>query len=295
MRIFEGIWPALVTPLGEDRHVNVPVLRQLVDYLIAKSVDGFFVGGTTGEGIYLGVPDRKRLLETVIDQVAGRLPVIAHVGATASGDAIELVAHARDCGAAAVSSILPPMYTDWRVLRRYFGLLGETAPDLPLFVYLFNPLFDSAAFLHELATIPNFSGGKYTGPNMYEMRRMIDMGAGRWTVWSGMDEQCVYAAMMGATGAIGSTLNFMPGVYRQIRACVQQGDHAAAQALQLRANQVTAVLIAHNFQPALKEVLTMLGLPVGQPTLPHLPLSEGQRASLHRSLAETAFDELVRL
>ena len=155
--------------------------------------------------------------------------------------------------------------------------------------------FDTAAFLRELATIPNFAGGKYTGPNMYELRRMIDLGAGRWTVWSGMDEQCVYAAMMGATGAIGSTLNFMPGAYRKIREYVRQGDYAAAQDLQIRANQVTAVLIANNFQPSLKEVLTLLGLPCGVPTLPHLPLTDEQRANLHRGLAETDFDALVKL
>ncbi len=293
--MFEGIWPALVTPFTDDNRVNQPVLRDLVDYLLDKRVDGFFVGGTTGEGIFSSLADRQLVIETVVDQVAGRAPVLAHVGAVASGDAVVLARHAQNCGAAGISSILPPLYTAWPVLRRYYETIAQAAPDLPLFVYLLLPNYDAASLIRELAQIPSFEGAKYTGSNMYEMRQIIDMGNGGWSVWSGMDEQCVYAAMMGATGAIGSTLNIMPGVYRSIRERVHRGDYAGAQDLQERANRVIAVMVANNFQGALKEILTMNGLPCGQPRLPYLPLTDDQRAALHRGLAETDFKELASL
>jgi N-acetylneuraminate lyase len=81
MRTFEGIWPALLTPFTENYQINVPVLRDLVEFLISKPVDGLFVGGTTGEGIFLPLHERKLMIETVFDQARGRIPIIAHVGA----------------------------------------------------------------------------------------------------------------------------------------------------------------------------------------------------------------------
>jgi N-acetylneuraminate lyase len=275
--------------------VNTSVLREHVQYLIDKKVDGLFVGGTTGEGIYMPVSQRKQVLETVIVQVNGRIPVITHVGAVASGDAVDLARHAADHGAAGVSSILPPLYANWTALYKYFEMIAESVPDLPLLIYLLMPNYDATALMRELIKIPAVVGGKYTGPNMYEMRQIIDLRREEWSIWSGMDEQCVYAAMMGATGAIGSTLNIMPGVFRKIRACVATGDYSTAQDLQERANRVIAVMIANNFQPSLKEVLTTMGFPCGDPFLPFLPLTDEQRKTLHSQLAETDFAELAKL
>ncbi len=80
MRSFNGVWPALVTPFTAENTVNVTVLRELVEYLIDKRVDGFYVCGTTGEGIYMSVEERKLVAETVLEQVSGRVPAIVHVG-----------------------------------------------------------------------------------------------------------------------------------------------------------------------------------------------------------------------
>src|SRR5215207_6027770 len=135
MRTFKGCWPALVTPFAKDHRVNYPVLCDLVDYLIDKRVDGLFVGGTTGEGIFLPVSERKRLIEAVVEQAGSRIPIIAHVGAVSAWDAVDLAQHASGCGAAGISSILPPLYLNWPSIRRYFELLSEAVPELPLLVY----------------------------------------------------------------------------------------------------------------------------------------------------------------
>lgn len=295
MPIYSGIWPALVTPSAADQTVNESALRHLVEYLIGKGVDGFYVGGTTGEGIFMPASERMRLAEVVLAQVNGRVPVIVHVGAVALGDAIALARHARQVGAVGVSSILPPLYDTLDVLVQYYTRLAAAAPDLPLYTYLLNPNLDAVALLRRLMDIPNLGGTKYTGPNMFEFRQIVELGAGNWTVFSGMDEQCLFAAMMGATGCVGSTLNFMPGVYKAIQRAVQTGDYAQAQTLQLAANQVTQALIEVGFQGGLYEALAMLGLDCGQPRLPRQPLTDSQRAALHRALETTRFRELVAL
>lgn len=295
MRTFSGIWPALVTPLTDAGTVNVPVLRDIVGYLLGKGVDGFYIGGTTGEGIYLPVTERQRIVESVLQTVAGRVPVIVHVGTPVSNDAVALAQHAQAHGAAGVSSVLPPLYNDARSIQRYYATVAAAVPDLPFLSYLLNPNLDAVALMRSLMPIPNLAGTKYTGPNMYEMSRIIDMGKPEWTVFSGMDEEAVYADMLGVAGNIGSTLNFMPGAYQEIGRLVRAGEFSAAHDLQRRANAVTTVMSEVGFGGALKAVMTRLGFPAGEPMLPNLPLSSEQKAELDRKLAETDFEALVAL
>lgn len=292
---FEGVWPALVTPFTEDNVVNVAVLRQIVDYLIGKGVDGFYIGGTTGEGIFTPVEQRRLVIETVLDQVSDRLPVIVHVGCVAVKDAIELARHARENGAVAISSIVPPLYGSTASIVEYFRVVAQSAPGLPFLPYLLNPNIDALALMCELMKIPNVQGTKYTGPNMYEFRRILDLGLGNWTMFSGMDEQTLYAAMNGATGNIGSTVNFMPGAYRSIREHCLAGQYSEAQEIQLKANEVTSTMIDVGFSGALKEVMHILGFDCGAPRLPSMPLSNEQRSTLRVRLEQTEFQALVAM
>src|SRR5690606_710923 len=148
--------------------------------------------GSTGEGIYMSVAERKVVLETVIDQVNGRLPVIAHVGCVAAGDAAALARHAQEAGANGVASIIPPLYQNIRSIHDYYAQLAKAAPDLPLLTYIFGGPADAVALMRALLDLPTLIGGKYTGPNMFEFRRILELGTGDWTLFSGMDEQCVF-------------------------------------------------------------------------------------------------------
>ncbi|NJN84756.1 MAG: hypothetical protein HC802_22355, partial [Caldilineaceae bacterium] len=270
MAQFSGAWPALVTPFTEAGEVNAPVLRRLLDYLIDRGIGGFYVNGSTGEGIYMTVAQRKLALETAVDKVAGRVPVIAHVGAVATPDATELAAHAQQAGADGVASILPPLYAHPDSLFDYYASLSKAAPDIPLFTYIFGGGLDAVALMQKLMAIDTVAGSKYTGPNMYEFRQIVELrNDDGWTIFSGMDEQCLFAAMFGASGNIGTTLNYIPSVYREIHAAVGRGDMAEGVRLQLRANEITRILFNYGFPGALKEVMGMLGFDCGQPRLPN--------------------------
>lgn len=292
---YTGVWPALVTPNLPEGGINEAVLRNLTEYLINKGVSGFYVGGTTGEGIFMPATDRKRLVENVLSQVDGRVPILVHVGAVAAGDAIDLARHARDHGAAGISSIIPPLYDSMDIITRYFETLASAVPDISLYAYLLNPSLDAVALMDRLAQIPSIAGTKYTGSNMFELEQIIERSIDGWTIFSGMDEQCAYAAMMGATGCVGSTLNFMPGVYKAIRDSVEQGNYGKAQELQVSANQVTAAMSRVGFQGALYEALSMIGFDCASPRLPRIPLTEAQRIQLHEALNATDFRALVEM
>ncbi|MCD6290763.1 MAG: dihydrodipicolinate synthase family protein [Anaerolineae bacterium] len=293
MRTFHGVWPALVTPSGPDGSVNESALRDLVEYLLGKRVDGLFVCGTTGEGIFMSADDRRRTVEIVLDQVRGRVPIIVHVGSVSADDAAALARHARDAGAAAASSIIPPLYDDIASVYAYFAKVAGAVPDLPFLGYIFGGPTDAVSLLRELIRIPNLAGAKYTGPNMYEFRQIVTMRDHDWTVFSGMDEECLFAIMMGSSGNIGSTLNVIPGVYREIRSSYEAGDVARSLDLQLKANEVTRVMFKFGFPGALREALRMIGIDCGEPRLPGLALPEEKREALQEELEEVGFRDLA--
>jgi N-acetylneuraminate lyase len=295
MTQFTGAWPALVTPFTERNQVNTAVLRRLVDYLISKGSGGLYVCGSTGEGIYMSVVERKEVLETVLEQVNRRIPVIAHVGAVAVGDAALLAEHAQSAGADGVASIIPPLYHNTAAIYAYYASLAAAAPDLPLFTYIFGGPTDAVALMRALQGISTLAGAKYTGPNLFEFRQIIDLGAGHWTLFSGMDEQCAFAAMFGASGNIGSSLNFHPGVYREIHRAVHSGEHGRAVELQLQANQSITAMMAVGYLPALKAVMGWLGFECGQPRLPNLALAEEQLEPLRTALDAVGFFALAEL
>ncbi len=295
MRTFDGFWPALITPYTPDDQVNLPVVRALVDYQLGKGVSGFYICGSTGEGAFQTVAERTQIAETVMEQVAGRVPVIVHVGSAVLNDSVRLAAHAQAIGAAAISSIVPPVVYDARGVVPFFERLAAAAPELPFLPYLFGYSKDAMALMHDLAHIPTLAGTKYTAPNMYEMNRIVTFRGEGWTVFSGMDEQAMLGMLYGAAGVIGSTLNFMPGAYREILAACRAGNMADALAMQQRANAVTTLLISKGFVGAFREVMCLLGFDCGRPRLPNLPLADEQRPALHAALAELDFDSIAAL
>ena len=295
MRPFSGFWPALITPYTADDRINLTVLRELVDYHLSKQVTGFYLCGSTGEGAFQTVAERKLVTETVMARVDGRVPIIVHVGAAGIHDATHLAGHAQDNGAAGISSILPPVIYNQQGVVPFFERVAAAAPELPFLPYLLGVSRDVMTLMHEMAHIPTLAGTKYTGPNMYEMNQVVRFRSEGWTVFSGMDEQAALGLMYGAAGIIGSTFNLMPGVYREIYASVRRGDHAQALDLQRRANRITELMIRHGFVGAFREGMRLLGFDCGQPRLPNLPLPEEKRASLHASFQELGLADLAAL
>ena len=295
MQTFHGAWPALVTPFTAEKRVDTAALNALVDYLLGKHIDGLYLCGSTGQGIYMSVSERKHVTATVLAKVGDRVPVVVHVGSTVLGDAVDLAVHAKAAGAVGVSSIIPAGYVDLAGIARYYAVVAGAVTDLPFLPYLFTSALDAVALMEAISDIPNLTGTKYTGPNMYEFQRIVASREGSWSVFSGMDEQCVFAAQFGSCGNIGSTLNVMPGIYRQIHQSCHAGDLIEARDLQTRANRVTETLIRFGFMGALYAALGLLGQEVGEPRLPALSLPDDRRAALRSALDAADFFEIAKI
>ena len=104
---FQGIMPALITPLNADESINTAVLADLLEGLLAKGVDGFYVAGATGEGLALRPAERRVLAEECIRVVDHRKPCIIQVASTDFSEAVALAKHAEAIGAEAISATAP--------------------------------------------------------------------------------------------------------------------------------------------------------------------------------------------
>jgi N-acetylneuraminate lyase len=295
MQTFHGVWPALVTPFTDDDQVDVVAIERLVKYLVDKGLNGFYLCGSTGEGVFMTSAERKQVTETVLGLIGGQLPVIVHVGASSVREAEELARHAAQHGASGISSILPPVVFDERSVIPYFTAIAAAAPDLPFMPYLLGAIRNPLALLDSLSHVPNLAGTKYTGSNMVEMGQVAALRAEGWTIFSGMDEQALFARMSGAHGCIGSTMNLMGGLYLQLMDAAAKGDYAGALTLQQQANRVTLTLARFGFMGALKTALALIGQPVGAPRTPNIPLPAESRSELVAALEAAGLHDAAAL
>ena len=90
LKNIKGLIPALVTPFDKSERFDAHRMRICVDFLIESGVNGLYVNGTMGEAFLMSKQERKRVLEVVLKQTAGRIPVIAHVSAIGTSLSIEL-------------------------------------------------------------------------------------------------------------------------------------------------------------------------------------------------------------
>lgn len=296
MTRFKGVWPALVTPLTADDRINVSATRRLLDALLEAGVHGFYVCGGTGEGVLLPMQERRIMAETVVEHVGGRAPVIVHVGAVATADAVELARHAARIGAEAIAAV-PPFYyrVDFQAIREHYRIIAG-ASDLPLYLYYIpgaTGVTLTAEQMWELCQIPGVCGFKYSAFDLYLLERILDLSQGQVNVFSGPDELFLPCQALGVDGAVGSTYNILPRHFVRLYDACQAGDMATARRLQAQANRVIAVYLQHGGLKALKEILRMLGHDCGYCRRPIGRMSREEVAALRADLEAAGFWELL--
>lgn len=294
---FRGIWPALATPLDAAEHVDVQATKRLVEYLIGAGVHGLYVGGGTGEGVLLERGDRQRLAEAALSQAAGRIPVIVHVGAVATADAVFLAKHAAQIGAAAVAAV-PPFYysVGLEAIKDHYRLIAETS-ELPLFLYYIPGTTGvelAAEQIWELCQIEGVAGFKYSSFDLFTFERVLRLAQGNLNTFSGPDQLLTAFKALGVDGAIGSTYNILPAYCVQLYNACEAGDLVEARALQARVNDVIQVYLKHGGIPALKEVLRLMGLDCGYCKRPLGRLTEDQVKALATDLDRVGFWEMAQ-
>ena len=268
---FKGIMPALITPLNEDgKTVNEESARGLIEYLINQGADGFYVLGSTGEGLVLDESERMKMLEISVDQVKGRKPIICHTAAMNFSEAVRLSKHAEKVGADALSAI-PPIFFHYRdedIYNYYKSLAGST--NLPFVMYN-HPSANggmSAETVAKIFEIDNITGVKWTVNNYYEMMRLKDITNGEINIINGPDEMLISGLAAGADAGIGTTYNVMLPQYLKIYKYFTEGNVEEARKIQYKVNRVIKCMAKNEVISAVKSMCSLLGFPAGEATYP---------------------------
>ena len=282
MMKFKGVMPALVSPIDANEKINVPVLNQLLNDLLAKGADGFYLCGATGEGIAIDPEQRMVLAEEAIKTVDGRKPCIVQVASGNFEDAIRLAKHAEKVGAAAISATPPLFFSyDKDDVYNYYKKLAD-AVSIPMMIY-YNPAAGfhiNADIAAKMFEIDNVTAIKWTSSDYYQMMRLRDLTKGEMNIINGPDEMLLMGLSAGADGGIGTTYNFMFDIIRGIYDNFMKGDLETAREYQTRAIRIISVLLNYKIIPAAKAVLEAQGYAVGNATFPMKRYSDTEKATI---------------
>lgn len=284
---FEGIMPALVTPFEADgKTVDEKAARALIEYHLSLGADGFYILGSTGEGLLMTEAERMRMCEIAVDQVAGRKPIICHVAAMNFEEAKRLAKHADRAGADAISAI-PPIFFHYRELDiyNYYKDLAGSA-DIPMIMYNHAAANGgmSAETVAKMFEIENITGVKWTVNNYYEVARLKDMTNGEMNIINGPDEMLISGLAAGADAGIGTTYNVMLPQFLELYKYFKAGEIEKARAVQMKINRVISVMLKHEVIPSTKEMCKMMGYPVGNACYPQKQFDDEELERLKREL-----------
>ena len=280
----KGIIAAMVTALNEDESLNEREIRNQVNRQIAAGVDAVFCLGTNGEFYIQSQEEKLRVMEIVVSEAAGRVPVYAGTGCVGTKETIALSQKAKEIGADVLSVISP-----------YFAAISQTelymhyatvaaAVDLPIVMYNMpartgNNLAPET--VARLADIPNIVGVKDSSGNWENLKAYIDATRGKeFRVLSGNDSLILPTLKEGGAGGITAVANIYPKTMVAIYQNFIKGDLAAAEAAQNSIAPIRACFKFGNPNTVTKKATNLRGYPVGPCRAPFQYLSEEAVAAI---------------
>lgn len=286
-----GIIPPIITPLNEDGKVNEKMLRELVNHLIAEGVHGLFPLGTTGEFYAFTNDEARNILEIVMAETAGRVPVYAGANHITTRGVIELVKIAEEVGVSAVS-VLTPMFisqTQEEVYEFYKAIAAST--KLPIIIYNNEPKTNvtvTPETVAKLADIHNIVGVKDSTGDMTITEEYIRLTRNKenFSVLLGRDTLIYAGLCYGAVGAISSCSNIAPRIAANIYDRFMAGDLKGALEAQFQLAPLRIACGMGTFPAVIKAGLVMQGLEVGKCLEPIAEITKEEKEELRKILME---------
>ena len=277
-----GVIPAFYACYDEQGNVSAERVRKLARHLVNKGVKGLYVGGSSGECIYLEKEERMATLEAVMAEIKGECTVIAHVGCNNTHESMQLAAHAESLGVDAIASI-PPIYFHLPeyAIAQYWNDISSAAPNTDFVIYNIPQLAGVAltpSLFTEMRKNPRVIGVKNSSMPTQDIDTFVRIGGENCVVFNGPDEQFVSGRAIGAAGGIGGTYGAMPELFLKMDALVRAGKYEEAAPIQHEVNAIISELCAckGNMYAVIKGVLKINeGLDLGSVRKPLIGLQPG--------------------
>ncbi len=287
MNMASGSLVAIVTPMSDDGALDLDALRRLVDWHIAEGTDGIVIVGTSGESPTVTYDEHCLLIRTTVEQVAGRVPVIAGTGANSTVEAIELTECAKAAGAQAGLSVVPYYNKPTQEgLYQHYKKIAE-AVDLPLILY--NVPGRTVADLSNdttvrLAGVPGIVGVKDATGSMERAADLLCRVPRDFALYSGDDASAMPFMLLGGHGVISVTANVAPKLMHEMCVAAREGNLVRARELNNTLLPLHSKLFVEANPIPVKWACIEMGLIPSGIRLPLTPLSAGLHDTLRGAL-----------
>ena len=284
-----GVLTALATPFDSSESIDADLLRAVVERSVSAGVGGVVACGSTGEVGTMSSDERRRVVDIVVEQTAGRVPVIAQTGATSTAEAIRLSQAAQSSGADVLMLVTP--FYEAVTVEETVAYLKDVAASVDLPVMLYN--IPSAtrvnldpALVRRLATeIDNVKYIKDASANFEQALELIHYHSDVIGTFIGWDVYLYSALVEGAAGIMAGAANVVPEELVEVAALIKENKLDEALAKWKRVYPVIDLLITTAFIPGVKAGLELQGQPAGTPRRPLAPYPADDVARLRDALA----------
>ena len=290
---WSGCHIPIITPFKDDLSIDEAGLRKLVNYYIEEvGCDGLVPCGTTGESPTLDHQEHARVIEIVVKETKGRVPVMAGTGSNSTKEAIEITKHAEGIGASASLQVCPYYNrpTQDGLLKHFETIAIST--KLPLFIYNIpsrSARLIEAKTMIALSKIDNIVGMKDACGDMMitmDIIRATRMSQKKFYVLCGEDALTFPMLALGGDGGILSVAHVIGKEYREMINMYRSGKINEAREIHFQTLPVVRALFIETNPVPVKEALTMMGLPSGKLRLPLVPLRPENREVLCNTLIQ---------
>ena len=286
MTELRGTYTVMVTAYDAAGSIDLGAMARFTDWQVREGIHGLIPLGSTGEFLSMTAEERRAIAKCVIDTAAGRVPVLIGAGAERTEDVIDNCRMAAELGADGVM-IIPPFYstpTHDELLRHYERIAAAT--DLPIMLYN-NPATANVdltpPLVARLAEIEHVDYIKESTMDVTRVRDIIDLCGDKMGVFGGI--MGFESFVNGAIGWVAVGSNIMPAAFaRLFTLTADDQDYDAARALYHEILPIIRLVGGHRYVSATKAALAIMGLPMGEPRAPRLPLPEADRPELHAAL-----------
>lgn len=281
----KGIYAPIVTPFDKDENINYPVLEQLIEFLVSNGIAGLVPGGTTGEVYALTEAERLDLFKFVKDKAGRRLTLIAGTNSGATRDVIRYSQAAEKMGYHALMVAVPPYSRpSQRELLAHYRAVAE-AVRIPIVLYNFPWRAGTEVGYEVLDGLTGYAhviGIKEASGEMgrvYEMRLRY---GDRYQMVCGSDDEALDYFLWGTSSWIGGAASCAPRQHAAVLEAALANDFAKARGLMEKLLPLMRNLEGGGYTQKVKHGCELLGLPVGGPRRPLLPLTDSDRREFER-------------
>lgn len=285
----KGSIVALVTPFREDGSVNFEALTRLVEWHITEGTDGILVLGTTAEYPTMTHEEDSAVVEHVIRQVNGRVPVIVGSGSNCTATQVEMSVRYQNMGADALL-LIAPYYNKANAegMYRHFAVTAD-AVNIPCLLYNVPGRTGCAipvSVVERLAKHPNIAGIKEASGDMSYVMKIAHCAGPDFAIYSGNDDITIPIMSVGGSGIISVYANIMPRMSHQIVEDYLNGRQAEAVANHLKYLDLMNNLFIEVNPIPVKCAMNLMGLEAGPVRLPLYEMTPEHQAALRASMEE---------